>query len=128
MSMTALVVDDQNSWGLLLQRLLKKEGFQTFYAADSQSAEKMFKEKTFDLAVIDVRLVDEEPGNVEGIKLVEVLKSLNPNTKIVVITGYPEDVRQKLTGVEFIRKVPKGSTFNNKTFKDLVKRLVENRK
>ena len=128
MSMIALVVDDQNSWGLLLQRLLKKEGFQTFYAADSQSAEKMFKEKTFDLAVIDVRLVDEEPGNVEGIKLVEVLKSLNPNTKIVVITGYPEDVRQKLTGVEFIRKVPDGSTFNNKAFKDLVKRLVENRK
>lgn len=123
---TALVVDDQNSWGLLLQRLLKKEGFQTSYAADSQSAEKMLEQTAFDLAIIDVRLVDEEPGNVEGLKLVQILKSRNPNTKIVVITGYPEDVREKLTGVEFILKVPKGSTFNNKAFKELVKKLVEN--
>jgi len=124
MSITALVVDDQNSWGLLLQRLLKKEGFQTSYAAGSQTAEKILKQKAFDLAIIDVRLVDEEPGNVEGLKLVQTLKSYYPNTKIVVITGYPEDVRGDLTGVEFIHKVPEGSTFNNKAFKDLVKKLV----
>jgi len=59
----------------------------------SDAIRKLEKE-TFDVVILDMRLVDEETYNVQGMDLLKRLKKQTPNTSAVILTGYP-DLSQK---------------------------------
>ena len=91
-----LVVDDVEDWRNTLSGLLLDEGYKVDTAGSLMEAMVYLDAYAFDLALLDVRLVDSEEGNTDGLKLASEIRDIWPKTKIVLITGYdtPEMVKQ----------------------------------
>lgn len=88
-SHTALVVDDDSVICSLLTVLLKMEKIQAICAGTVQEADRIIKDnKDIDLFLIDYFLPDGE-----GPEVVDLIKSIRPNTPIIVISGKSEDVK-----------------------------------
>ena len=78
-----LVVDDDEVFRERLARAFRDRGFEVRTAANSDAAIKLAKSDSPELAVVDLRM----PGE-SGLQLVQRLKSNDPATKVVVLTGY----------------------------------------
>jgi DNA-binding NtrC family response regulator len=126
LSTEILIVDDQDNWRLALRVLLESEGFQITEADTFQKARDIILSHSgFDLVVLDVRLMDEEIFNVEGLDLLQIINTNTPATKTIILTGYPESVRGEPQADAFIFKVPAGSHFNGREFKQQVSKLLQ---
>ncbi len=79
-----LIVDDEEGIQFGLKNLFEKEGFKTKLAGNIKDAVAHIKEVTLDVAVIDLRLKNNE----SGIELLKVLKRMEPDLVIIVITAY----------------------------------------
>jgi DNA-binding NtrC family response regulator len=88
-----LIVDDQENWRQALRILLESEGFAVLEATTFHEAEDALAGTSFDVVVLDVRLVDEDMFNVEGLALQNMISAKNPDTRIVILTGYPKSVK-----------------------------------
>ena len=92
-SQILLVDDDQH----LLESMgswLVDQGFQVSLATNSNSAKKVLNEKSIDLALVDLRLGDED-----GLALLADCRKHHPNLVVLLMTGYATVD----TGVEAIR-------------------------
>jgi len=78
-----LLVDDDPVFCQVLEQALARRGFKVFIAQELTSGIKLAKECTPEYAIIDLRI-----GKDSGLVLVEQLKSLDENTRIVILTGY----------------------------------------
>ncbi len=79
-----LVIDDERSARLLLDRVLTRAGHQvTLVESGEQGLEQLAKEP-FDLIITDKNL----PG-MDGLKVLELARSQFPSLQVVVITGFP---------------------------------------
>ncbi len=76
-----LIVDDDVNLASKLQHILEVEGYGTAVATDDQTALTLFRQKTFDLAIVDIKL----PG-MSGVKLVEELAKLSPRMEYIITT------------------------------------------
>jgi len=68
--------------------ILKKEGYQLYFAHDGESAFKIIKEKHLDVIVLDLML-----GTISGFDILQELKS-NPDTsavKVIVVSALSDD-------------------------------------
>lgn len=83
MTETILLVDDEEMILDSLSAILLKDGYQVDCAKSGDEALDILKQKQFDLIITDIRM----PG-INGLEMVEHLKILKPNQKILVITGY----------------------------------------
>jgi DNA-binding NtrC family response regulator len=122
-----LIVDDQENWRMALQHLL--EGRHNAQAVSSyEQAEQAILASSFDVVVLDVRLVDEDVFNVSGLALLDKIKKHKPNTGVVILTGYPDSVRgeivQQYGADAFIFKVPESGKFDLAGFRSLIQDLV----
>jgi len=122
-----LIVDDQQNWREALSSLL--QGQHMVQAAGSfQEAKQAITEFTFDVAVLDVRLIDKDTFNVEGLGLLRIIKERSPGTGVVILTGYPDSVRKEILEEHdadaFFFKVPPGDTFDSAGFRALIQELV----
>jgi PAS domain S-box-containing protein len=80
-----LIVDDEPSIRLTLAEFLRREGFETFVAADAAQALAVFDSQGgTDVAVVDVNL----PGR-SGIELLRELAEREPYVPVIMITGEP---------------------------------------
>lgn len=79
---SVLVVDDDEAFRTRLSRALRERGFEVVSAASTPEALELVKESP-EYAVIDLRM----PGP-SGLELLTALKSLDENTRVVVLTGY----------------------------------------
>jgi len=120
-----LLVDDQENWHEQLGEIL--DDFQISHAYDLQKAEKIVARQSFDLAVLDVTLVDEEEFNIEGLSLIQVIKRKNPTTAIIILTGYPQRVIEEPIEIEADAFISKGKDFNIIEFRNLVEQLIQSR-
>jgi len=87
-----LVVDDEESIRILIQRLLSKHGFFVETASDGGVAlDKLAKEK-YDALVLDLMM-----PRVDGFTVLRQLIETNPEivSKTVVATAYPRDVTRR---------------------------------
>lgn len=93
-----LVVDDLKDWRTTLRGLLRDEGYRVEVAESQQKALSALETQEFDLAVIDIRLIEKEEGNTAGLDLAEEIRQRWPDIKIVIITGYdtPDTVERAL--------------------------------
>ena len=96
-----MIVDDELPIRRLLERMLSREGYDVLSFAQGEKALEAILENPPDLVLTDQLL----PG-CSGIELASQIKSHNPRTRIVLITGQlPEDTRS-LAGIidAFIEK------------------------
>jgi CheY-like chemotaxis protein len=121
-----LVVDDQENWRELLASLLEDEGYLVETAASFKGAKHAIMHKVFALVILDVRLVDKERFNMQGIELLRILKSQTKPPKIIVITGYAESIPEYILDEvdTFLLKVPPGATFDIGRFRKKVTTLL----
>ena len=86
---TILVVEDEPNLRRLTQQYLNQQGFKVFQAADASSALQIFNthEGGIDLLLTDVIM----PG-MNGRELAQRIRALRPETKILYMSGYTENV------------------------------------
>ena len=79
-----LVVDDEQNFVFLLDRVLTKRGYKVQTASNGEEALRLFEQEPFDLALIDIRM-----GPVDGLSLLGELKQRLPEIKAIMMTAYP---------------------------------------
>ncbi len=123
-----LVLDDQPQWRLVLSTFLKKEGHNVFEAKNIEDAKQLLLDNTIDLASIDLRLIDSDFYNVGGLELLNFIKENKPNIETIILTAYPEAIKNKETQenpkVTVLKKVPEGTPFDYIAYIDKVKKLL----
>ena len=78
-----LVVDDEDKFRFLLQRILSGEGYNTYEAADCKSAVFVLNRTEIEVIICDVRLPDGD-----GLDFSRRAKASFPNIEIILLTAY----------------------------------------
>jgi len=78
-----LILDDEPIVGKRLGPALTKMGGEVEVFEDPRWALERIQEKTFDIVVADIRM-----ENINGIEILERVKSRSDHTKVIMITGY----------------------------------------
>lgn len=78
-----LVVDDDEVLRMRLEKSFTRRGLTVCVAHDFESAIEQVQEHKPDLAVVDLKM----PGK-SGLELLQKLRSLSPQIKVVMLTGY----------------------------------------
>ncbi len=124
-----LVVDDQPNWRRALTKLLTKDGHTVATATSFEEAEAALSRDQFDVVILDVRLVDQDIMNVQGLELLQKAKAQARAPKVIMITGYPESifpgVLARLGASALVLKVPQGATFDSPGFLKQVQELLQ---
>jgi CheY-like chemotaxis protein len=98
-----IVLDDDPVVTLSCKRILGAEGYNITTVARGEEALKKIEKEEYDLLITDIRLPD-----MHGIEVVREARIIQPNTDVVVITGYPtlEDAKEsiRLGAFEYIEK------------------------
>lgn len=123
-----LVVDDQDNWRDAIIDLLSQDGHTTESAKSFEEAVQKLSEKSFDIAILDVRLVDQDILNIQGVELLKQIKARAQPPKVVILTGYPESIREgileKYDADALVLKVPSNLGFSGKEFKERIQSLL----
>lgn len=87
---TVLVVDDDQDMCWALEGALASLGCAVTSVGSAQSAIAVVTDSAFPVAFVDARLPD-----MDGMKLIAVLRALRPSMRIIMISGYflADDVR-----------------------------------
>ncbi len=80
-----LIVEDDVAFCTMLKTFLQKKDYEVFTAFSGNEAIPQIKENTFDIVLADVRLPD-----TDGITLLDEILKNNPNTQVIIMTGYAE--------------------------------------
>ncbi|MBS3920680.1 MAG: sigma-54-dependent Fis family transcriptional regulator [Deltaproteobacteria bacterium] len=78
-----LVADDEKSMREFLDIMLKKEGYKVTLASNGEEVMKLIEKDIFDLALVDIRMPRQD-----GISVLKRIKSISPETVVIVITAY----------------------------------------
>lgn len=78
-----LLLDDDESFCDVLSRALSRYDYQVFVAHTIADAVALSKKNTMQFAVIDLRI-----GQESGLEAVKTIININPEIKIIVLTGY----------------------------------------
>lgn len=79
-----LIVEDDDTLRERLVRALRERGYETRGARDYESAVQAAREESPEYLLVDMRM----PGGKSGLDVIRDLKSLDPSTLVVVLTGY----------------------------------------
>jgi two-component system response regulator HydG len=80
---TVLVVDDDSAHRTMLMTLIGGWGYAVSQADDGSTAIEKVKETSFDLVLMDVRMV-----KISGLEALETIKSYNPAIPVIIMTAY----------------------------------------
>ena len=83
-SATVLVVDDEEGLRELVREYLETMGYSVFLANDASEALSILKKEEVTLLFSDVLM----PGGVDGYKLAEQAREINPDIRILLTSGY----------------------------------------
>ena len=102
---TVLIIDDEHLVRWSLREHLTQRGLQVIEAASCSEARSLLgASKAPDVILLDLRLPD-----IDGLKLLEILRRDRPDCRIVVLSGYatPEISRWALDhGASFVSSKP----------------------
>lgn len=86
---SVLVVDDEEYLRNALCDILSNEGYNLIPAENGEQAIQLFQNSHFDLVLMDVMI----PG-FNGIEIIKMLRSINPDIKIIVISSHSQSLTQ----------------------------------
>ncbi len=78
-----LIVDDEVQLAQAFKKKLEQDAFVVSTVATAKEVFPLIKEKTFDVAVLDIRLPD-----MDGIELLSRLREIEPTFEIIMLTGH----------------------------------------
>jgi DNA-binding NtrC family response regulator len=122
-----LIVEDFADWRELLEGLLQREGHQVEAVATLQDARDCIERtKDLDLAILDIRLVETDEANEDGMRLLGELREHQPFTRVIMITGHGTMETQRkafreFQAFDFFRK----EQFDSQDFRQGVREAVE---
>lgn len=93
--MKGLLIDDDELYARTLQRSLARRGIETEIAADAYSALARARASPPDFALVDLKL-----GEDSGLSLIQPLRALRADMRILLVTGYASVA----TAVESIKR------------------------
>jgi len=82
-SMRILVVEDERNQRILLKKILEKGTYTVDTADTGQYAITAFQERDYDCVLLDQRLPD-----MNGLEILERIKTINPVIPVIIITAY----------------------------------------
>ena len=82
-----LVVDDENGILEEVKSYFEEEGFQVFIADSGEEGIQILKREKPDILLVDMKLPD-----MSGLLVLKVAKESSPLTKVIVNTGYVDQV------------------------------------
>lgn len=83
-----LIVEDEDDWCAIYERTARREGVSTIKVAKTFSeAERLIDAMEFAVAFVDVGLDVDDDQNVDGLRVMEKIRSTGDETSIIVITG-----------------------------------------
>ena len=84
-----LIVEDFTDWRELLRDLLRREGHNVEAVATLQEAQQYLQETgDLDLAILDIRLVEADESNEDGMRLLREIHDNNDFVRVFMITGH----------------------------------------
>jgi DNA-binding NtrC family response regulator len=122
-----LIVEDFADWRELLEGLLQREGHLVEAVATLQEARGYIdRTKDLDLAILDIRLVETDETNEDGMRLLAELRECQAFTRVIMITGHGTMETQRkafreFQAFDFFRK----EQFDSEDFRQGVREAVE---
>src|SRR5690349_15272804 len=83
-----LIVDDLPDMRDTLARILKDADFEVFKASSIEEALAILQTTRVHVAVLDVRLDENDKDNEDGLALMYQIRRLDPTIAIIILTGY----------------------------------------
>ena len=118
MSATLLVVDDEESIRIHLQRYFGRRGLEVLTAASGTIALRICESATVDVVLLDLRLPD-----IDGLDVLRQLKASSPQTSVIIITAHG-DVETAVTAMQMRADNFLLKPIDLKTLEVLIDRLV----
>lgn len=87
-----LVVDDEEEVRTACSLILNEIGFDALVAQDGNAGSHIFEQYQDEIALV---FLDLTMPNLDGGKLAEVIRGLNPHVPILIASGYPEEEAMK---------------------------------
>src|SRR3954469_25860665 len=84
---SVLLVEDDAAVSYFLEQVLRRAGFGVGLAADGQVGLQIFRSRPWDMVITD-RVMP----NLNGEQLAEVIRKEAPQTRIILISGFPQHV------------------------------------
>ena len=98
----ALIVEDYEDWRDLLSGLLRRDGHEVNAVETLDEARAYIDQtKDLDLAIVDIRLVETDENNEDGMHLLQHIKQKQTFTRVIMITGHGTMETQRKAFREF---------------------------
>ena len=80
-----LTVDDDDSFRIIIEEILAKQGYKVSAASDGSEAITLLQQHKYDMILLDIKM-----PNVDGFEVLKFIKKKNPSTKVIMLTGYAD--------------------------------------
>jgi len=121
----ALVVEDDRSWQQILSEILEDCGLGVDVVESLDQATAALKSQPHRVAVVDLSLSPNDHNNVDGLRVLDSVRKLDPNCRAILLTGFAT-VELAVTALTdygaftFLRK----ESFHRSQFRDIVYRIL----
>jgi DNA-binding NarL/FixJ family response regulator len=121
----ALVVEDDRSWQQVIGEILTECGLEVDIATTLDEAVLALKSKPHRVAVVDLSLSPNDHNNIDGLRVLDAVRRLDPNCRGILLTGFAT-VELAVTALTdygaftFLRK----ESFHRSQFRDIVYRIL----
>ena len=129
-----LIVDDYADWREMLSGLLEREGHRVETMGTMETALVYIdKNKDLDLVILDIRLVETEDNNEDGMQLLAEIRKRLSFTRVIMVTGYGTMETQRKAfkeyqAFDFFSKAQFDSDEFRHAFQDAIEQAVRDRK
>ncbi len=80
-----LLVEDDETVRRLLEKIVRKEGFEVLTAENGQVGLEIFQKELPDIVITDLKMPE-----VDGLEVLHTVRRLSPNTQVIVVTAFHE--------------------------------------
>lgn len=121
----ALVIEDDKSWQQIISEILVECGLEVDIATNLDDAVLALKSKPHRVAVVDLSLSPNDHNNIDGLRVLDSVRKLDPNCRAILLTGFAT-VELAVTALTdygaftFLRK----ESFHRSQFRDIVYRIL----
>jgi len=121
----ALVIEDDHSWRQILSEILVECGLEVDIAENLEQAMLSLKSQPHRVAVVDLSLSPNDHNNIDGLRVLDAVRKLDPNCRAILLTGFAT-VELAVTALTdygaftFLRK----ESFHRSQFRDIVYRIL----
>ena len=121
----ALVIEDDRSWQQILSEILEDCGLGVDVVENLDQAMAALKSQPHRVAVVDLSLSPNDHNNVDGLRVLDAVRKVDPNCRAILLTGFAT-VELAVTALTdygaftFLRK----ESFHRSQFRDIVYRIL----